>query len=149
MKQLWQTWFLLAVVCLLLAFVRHQQNQPLRLPLPQKIQRVQIIRLQNTLTLTQKNNQWQINGQNAIHFQPWLEQLRFACFAEIPQSELPPEAFANPITLILDNDRWQFAAHNRYAKAHYLHHGKSSYLCDERMKPRLNLPALYWSNPDA
>lgn len=147
MKRLWLLWSGIAL-CAGISVIGWQiQHAPPRLPFPSPLTHAQIIRQDATLDFTyHPQTGWQLEGQPAPLFGQWLEYLRQSCFARYDNDALPETVIDAAITLRLNQDGWHFGRHNAYAHAHYLRHEDQTYLCDEQLKPRLTLPAAYWTN---
>lgn len=150
MKTLWCLWFVIAAGFGGVALLQYRAHAPLRLPLPSPLTRVEIVRADTTLVLSKVRGKWQIGDKPAPRFTLWLSLLESGCFAEYRSDSLPASAFTDAIRLRLNGaDDWIFTSHNSYNRAHYLRHGKTTYLCSEQLKPRLNLSAAYWKGSDA
>lgn len=150
MKTLWRLWFVIAAVFGGVALWQYRVHAPLRLPLPRPLTRVEIVQVDTTLVLTKVHGKWRIGDEPASRFTRWLSLLESGCFAEYRSDSLPASAFTEAIRLRLNGtDDWVFTSHNSYNRAHYLRHGKITYLCSEQLKPRLTLSAAYWRGSDA
>lgn len=148
MTSLWLCWLLAALLCV---FLLHQlwQSQDRRLPLPQPIHRLDIIRADTTLSF-QANPDWQSGGKAAVKLGNWLDELRQSCPIVYDEADIALPEEKAPITLRFNGeDDWTFTAYNPFNHSHYLHHQGRVYLCHEQLKPRLSLPLSYWLEPSS
>lgn len=146
MKKLYAFWITLAAAFLALNLYQARDTAP-RLPLPEDIRTAAIAHADASLTFTRTAAGWQLDGRPASKFGAWLAELPTACPIRY-SADAVENAMDDPITLTLNGtDEWRFGAHNDLSRSHYVQHGSTLYLCDERLKPRLALPASYWTRP--
>lgn len=137
MKKLWFLWLTIAIIELIAAYFLLFNSSSIPFPSTQEMAHLAITSNHKSFDFKKENNDFIYQNRPLPRLKELLALIPNACDTPYPTAAIQINHQNDPLTLsfvINRKDRWQFTSHNPAVQKHFLVHGDTTYLCDERVK---------------